>query len=93
MFAAGVGLVIVQKFMQNGALRTMLLRFAAFTCFMVLSLWGVLMLTPLVSIPLTVAIILRTLALVIVFVLGCLGTGLLRKDDIGLLLNVVKASS
>ncbi|MBL7990705.1 MAG: polysaccharide biosynthesis protein [Candidatus Kapabacteria bacterium] len=93
MFAAGVGLVIVQKFMQNGALRTMLLRFAAFTCFMVLSLWGVLMLTPLVSIPLTVAIILRTLALVIVFVLGCLGTGLLRKDDIGLLLNVVKSSS
>lgn len=93
MFAAGVGLLIVQKFMQNAALRVMLFRFAAFTCLMMLSLWGAFTLTPLVSISLTAAIIIRTLALAVVFVLGCLGTGLLRKDDIAFLSNVVKSRS
>lgn len=90
VLAAGMGLVIVQKFMQNGVLRRLLLRFAIFACFIVISLWGALAVTPYLPFSLPIVIVLRTISLIVVFVLAILATGLVRKEDVVLVLNVVK---
>jgi uncharacterized membrane protein len=93
VFAAGVGLRIVQKFLQNDALRILMLRFVFFVCLMVFSLWGMLALTPHLPLSLPIAIAFRTSILFTIFVLGTLVTGLMRKEDMTLLLSLAKASS
>jgi O-antigen/teichoic acid export membrane protein len=93
VFAAGVGLRIVQKFLQNDALRILMLRFVFFVCLMVFSLWGMLALTPHLPLSLPIAIAFRASVLFTVFVLGTLVTGLMRKEDMTLLLSLAKASS
>ncbi len=90
VLAASMGLIILQRFMRNSILRTLLLRFVLFVCFIAISLWGALAATPYLPFSLPTVIVLRTISLVVVFVLAILATGLVRKEDVALVLNVVK---
>lgn len=91
--AAFIGLLTVQKFIQDGTLRVLLFRFAVFACLMVFSLWGATVFTPYFSLPLPMALFIRTGILFTMFALGCLGTGLIKKEDLILVRSLGKVST